>query len=66
MDKHVTEWTEYLQKSKLLAKLSEGDMTATEAGYHKKRLTELYNRMKSKRNNGKSEKELFTNVEGNE
>ena len=28
---------------KLLEKLSEGDMTTTEAKYHKKCLTELYN-----------------------
>ena len=47
-------------------KLSEGDMTATEAKYHKKCLTELYNIMKLKRNDEKSEKELFTIVEGNE
>ena len=41
-------------------------MTATEAKYHKKRLTDVYNRVKSKRNDEISEKELFTIVEGNE
>ena len=66
LDKHVSEWAEYLRDSKLLAKLSEGDMTATEAKYHRKCLTELYNRVKSKRNDEKSETELFTVVEGNE
>ena len=33
LDNHVREWAEYLRVSKLLAKLSEGDMTATEAKY---------------------------------
>ena len=69
LDKPVSEWAEYLRDSKPLAKLSEGGMTATDAKYHKKSLTELYNRVKSKRNDEKSEKELFTmeyNVEGNE
>ena len=64
LDKHVSEWAEYLRDSKLLAKLSEGDMIATEAKYHQKCLTKLYNRVKSKRNDEKSEKELFTIVEG--
>ena len=36
LDNHVSEWAEYLRNSKLLGKLSEGDMTATEAKYHKK------------------------------
>ena len=66
LDKHVSEWGEYLRDSKLLAKLSEHDKNATEANYHKKCLTELYNRVKSKRNDEKSETELFTIVEGNE
>ena len=64
MDKNVSEWAENLQDSKLLAKLSEGDLTTTEAKYHKKCLIELYNRVKSKRNDEKSEKELLTIVEG--
>ena len=41
-------------------------MTATEAKYQKQCLTELCNRVKSKRNDEKSEQELFTFVEGNE
>ena len=41
-------------------------MTATEAKYQKQCLTELCNRVKSKRNDEKSEQELFTLVEGNE
>ena len=64
LDNHVREWAEYLWASKLLAKLSDGDMTATEAKYHKKCLTELYNKLKSKRNDEKSIKKLFTIVEG--
>ena len=64
LDKNVSEWAENLQDSKLLAKLSEGDLTTTEAKYHKKCLIELYNRVKSKRNDEKSEKELLTIVEG--
>ena len=65
LDNHVNEWAEYLRDSKLLGKLSEGDMTATEAEYHKKCLTGLYSKLKSKRNDEKSEKELFTTtVEG--
>ena len=55
LDKHVSEWAEYLQDFKLLEKLSESDMTTTEAKYHKKCLTELYNRVKSKQNVEKSE-----------
>ena len=39
-------------------------MIATEAKYHEKCLTELQNRVKSKQNDEKSEKELFTIVEG--
>ena len=30
LEKHASEWAEYLRNSKLLAKLSEGYMTATE------------------------------------
>ena len=56
LDNHVSEWAEYLRNSKLLGKLSEGDMTATEAKYHKKCLTKLYNRVKSKWNDEKSKK----------
>ena len=63
LDKHISEWEEYLRDSKLLAKLSESDMTATEAKYHKKCLTELYHRVKLKGNDEKSEKELFTILE---
>ena len=66
LGKHVSEWAEYLWDSKLLAKLNEADMTATEAKYHRKCLTELYNRVKSKQNDEKSEKKLFTVVEGTE
>ena len=46
--------------------LSAGDMNAAEAKYHKKGLTELYNRVKSKRNDEKNENELFTFAESNE
>ena len=38
-------------------------MTETGAKYRKKCLTELYKRVKSKRNDEKNEKELFTIVE---
>ena len=66
LDKHISEWAEHLQDSKLLAKISENDMTATEAKYHNKCLTELNNRVNRKRKNEKSEKELLTIVEDNE
>ena len=44
LSKHVNVWATYLKDSKLLAKLSEGDMHAIEAKYHKKCLTETYNK----------------------
>ena len=66
LDKHVSEWAEYLGDSKLLTKLSEGDVTATEAKCHKKCLTELYNGVKLKRNDERSEKKLVTIVNSNE
>ena len=37
-----------MQYSKLLAKLSEGDMTTTEAKYQNSRLTHMYNKFKVK------------------
>ena len=37
-----------MQGGNLLAKLNEGDMTATEAKYHKNRLTNMYSKFKGK------------------
>ena len=66
LDKHISEWAEYLRNSELLEKFNESYKNATETNYHKKCLTELYNRVKSKRNDEKSETKLYTIVEGNE
>ncbi|KAG7177908.1 hypothetical protein Hamer_G032046, partial [Homarus americanus] len=43
MDKHVRQAAELLEDTALLAQLSEGDMMAREAKYHKRCLTFLYN-----------------------
>ena len=37
-----------MQDSKLLAKISEGDITATESKYHKNHLTNMHNKLKVK------------------
>ncbi|XP_065669903.1 uncharacterized protein LOC124808522 [Hydra vulgaris] len=47
LDKKVRRYAEILSDSKLLAKLSEGDLVATEAHYHKACLSQLYNRIRS-------------------
>ncbi|KAG7172779.1 hypothetical protein Hamer_G007018 [Homarus americanus] len=44
VDKHVRQAAELLEDTALLAQLSEGDMVAREAKYHKRCLTFLYNR----------------------
>ena len=49
--------------ARLIAKLSEGDMMATEAKYHKKCLTNLYNNLKLKRNSAKGAKEQLREIE---
>ena len=46
LDRNVRSMAEKLNDSKLLAKLAEGDMCATEAVYHKKCFTSFYNRFK--------------------
>ena len=46
---HVKIWATYLFDARLLAKLSEGDMVAIEAQYHKKCLTKFFNSYKSKK-----------------
>ena len=52
-----------MQDSKLLAKLSEGDMTATETKYHKNCLTNMYNKFKVKQKNTAVERELLSTIE---
>jgi len=47
LDSHVRECAAQLNDSKLLAKLSRGDVIAIEAKYHKKCLVALYNRLRS-------------------
>ena len=47
LDKNVRDAAKELFDEKLLAKLSEGDMVAVEARYHKQCLAALYNRLKS-------------------
>ena len=56
-------WVVYMQDSKLLARLSEGDMTATEAKYHKNFLTNMYNKIKVEQKNTAVEKELLSTIE---
>ena len=56
-------WVVYMQDSKLLARLSEGDMTATEAKYHKNFLTNMYNKIKVEQKNAAVEKELLSTIE---
>ena len=64
LNKHVNSWARFLKDSKLLAKLSEGDMPATEAKYHKKCLTDTFNKVKvEKRKNQCKERELLTYIE---
>ena len=62
--KHVNEWAVYMQDSKLLAKLSEGDMTTTGAKYQKNCLTNMYNKFKAKQKNAAVEKELLSTIKG--
>ncbi|KAG7155158.1 hypothetical protein Hamer_G024623 [Homarus americanus] len=47
VDKHVRQVAELLEDTALLAQLSEGDMVAREAKYHKRCLTFLYNRARA-------------------
>ena len=60
---HVKLWAKGLNDSRLLAKLSEGDMVATEAQYHKKCLTNCYNTYKSNQRSALPEAELLRDVE---
>ena len=54
-----------MQYSKLLAKLSEGDMTTTGAKYQNSRLTHMYNKFKVKqKKNAAVKKELLSTIEG--
>ncbi|KAG7162446.1 hypothetical protein Hamer_G007990 [Homarus americanus] len=47
VDKHVRQAAELLEDTALLAQLSEGDMVAREAKYHKRCLTFLYNKARA-------------------
>ena len=53
-----------MQDRKLLVKLSEGDMTAVEAKYHKNCLKNMYNKFKNKKKIAAVEKELLSTIEG--
>ena len=67
MNKHVWQWATELGESKIIAKLSEGDMVATETKYHKKCLTSLFNRFRKHQHqnqDGKKESEVLRNIEG--
>ena len=67
LNKHVWQWTTELGESKVIAKLSEGDMVAIERKYHKKCLTSLYNRFRKHQQQsqgGKKEAEILRNIEG--
>ena len=64
LNKHVNEWAKCLKDAILIAKLSEGDLPAIEAKYHKKCLTDTYNsflRASKKMNLG--ERELLSSIE---
>ena len=63
--KHVKSWASYLCDDKLLAKLSEGDMCATEPIYHKNCLTSRYNKFKSKKQAERPEIELLRKIAEN-
>ena len=63
LNKHANEWAVYMQDSKLLAKLSEGEMTAAGTKYHKNRLTNMCNKFKVKQKNAAVEKELLSTIE---
>ena len=63
LNKHVQKWATYLCDAKFIAKLSEGDMVATEALYHKKCLTKLYNQFKSQKKAGQPESEILRAIE---
>ena len=56
LDQHVRDAAERLMDEELLAKLSEGDLVATEACYHSTCLTTLYNKVRII-NSSKSENE---------
>ena len=60
---HVKVWATFLNDSRLLAKLSEGDMVATEAQYHKKCLTTCYNTYKSRKRSVLPEADKLRNIE---
>ena len=47
MDKKVREAAAELPDERLIAKLSEGDLVATESKYHKTCLAEFYNKVRT-------------------
>ena len=53
-----------LQDNELLAKLSEGDLTAKDAQYHAQCLVSLYNRARAKETKSSSDSDLYTMNEG--
>ena len=66
VDKNVRECATLLSDSKLIAKLSSGDMIAIEAKYHSKCLTNLYNRARSLKKQRVSEASNAGTVEPSE
>ena len=60
---HVKIWATFLSDARLLAKLSEGDIVATEAQYHKKCLTGVFNQYRSKKREEVPETELLRDIE---
>ena len=62
LDRQIRIMAETVQDTKLIAKLSEGDMCATEAMYHKKCLTLLFNRYRREKKS--SEDFNLSTIEG--
>ena len=65
LSKHVANWAKALSDSKVLAKLSAGDMVATESKYHKICLTGIFNRFyQQQKKNKVTDKEHLCQIEG--
>ena len=65
LHEHVKIWATHLSNPRLLAKLSEGDMIATAAQYHKRCLTSIFNLYRCKTRAGQSEAETLRTIERN-
>ena len=65
MDKKVREAAAELLDERLIAKLNEGDLVATESKYHKTFLAEFYNKVRtcpSKMSTAEQEKSIAENI----